>query len=239
MPPGSPGSWRSRLDIGTDQYYKASIKNCFETFRIQSAVILEINPVNPPQRKIEQVVALLKRGGTIAYPTDTIYGIGCDILNKKAIERVYQIKQRPKHKPFSFICSDLKNISQYAKVSNYAYKTIRRLLPGPYTFILQGSNQVPKMMLTKRKTAGIRVPDNPICMALINCLGNPIISTSAATRDGELFAEAWRIEAYFGKQLDLIIDGGPVPGVPSSVISLIDDEPVVLRKALGDVALFE
>lgn len=206
---------------------------------IQTNVILEINPDNPPQRKIEQVVDLLKRGGVIAYPTDTIYGIGCDILNKKAIERVYQIKQWPKHKPFSFICSDLKNISQYAKVSNYAYKTIRRLLPGPYTFILEGSHQVPKMMLTKRKTAGIRVPDNPICMALINCLGNPVLSTSAATREGDLFAEAWLVEEYFGKQLDLIIDGGPAPGVPSSVISLIDDEPVVLRKALGDVSIFE
>jgi tRNA threonylcarbamoyl adenosine modification protein (Sua5/YciO/YrdC/YwlC family) len=205
----------------------------------QKTVLLEINPINPPARKIEQVVALLRDGGVIAYPTDTIYGIGCDIMNKKAIERVYQIKQWPKNKPFSFICSDLKNISQYAKVSNYAYKTMRRLLPGPYTFILEGSNLVPKMMLTKRKTAGIRVPDNPICMALINALGNPILSTSAATPEGELFSEPWLIEAHFGKLLDLIIDGGPVPGVPSSIVSLIGDEPEILRKALGDVSSLE
>ena len=202
-------------------------------------MILEINPVNPPQRKIQQVVTLLQRGGVIAYPTDTIYGIGCDIMNKKAIERIYQIKQRPKHQPFSFICADLKSISQYAKVTNYAYKTLRRLLPGPYTFILEGSNQVPKMMLTKRKTAGIRLPDHPICMALITALGNPILSTSAASSEDALLSEAWRIEEHFGKQLDLIIDGGPVPGNPSSVISLIDDEPQVLRKGLGDVTLFE
>jgi tRNA threonylcarbamoyl adenosine modification protein (Sua5/YciO/YrdC/YwlC family) len=202
-------------------------------------VLLEINPINPPERKINQVVELLRNGGVIAYPTDTIYGIGCDIMNKKAIERVYQIKQWPKHKPFSFICSDLKNISQYAKVSNYAYKTMRRLLPGPYTFILEGSNLVPKMMLTKRKTAGIRVPNHPICMALINALGNPILSTSAATKEGELFSEPWLIEAHFGKLLDLIIDGGPVPGVPSSVVSLIGDEPEILRKALGDVSSLE
>ena len=201
-------------------------------------MLIEINAKNPQPRKIESIVELLRSGGVIAYPTDTIYGIGCDITNKKAIARVYQIKQRPKNQPFSFICSDLKNISEYAKVSNYAYKTMRRLLPGPYTFILEGSNQVPKMMLTKRKTAGIRVPDNPICMELINSLGNPIISTSAATPDGELLGEPWLIEQHYGKLLDAVIDGGPVPGVPSSVISLIGDEPVVLRAALGDVALF-
>ncbi|KJS30967.1 MAG: translation factor Sua5 [Desulfatitalea sp. BRH_c12] len=198
--------------------------------------MLEINPVNPQPRKIAQVIDVLRSGGVIAYPTDTMYGIGCDIMNKKAIERVYQIKQWPKTKPFSFICSDLKNISQYAKVSNYAYKTMRRLLPGPYTIILEGSHQVPKMMLTKRKTAGIRVPDNPICMALISALGNPILSTSASTRGGEAFAEPWLIEDHFGKLLDIVIDGGPVPGIPSSVISLIGDEPEVLREALGDVS---
>jgi len=198
-------------------------------------VLLDINPENPQPRKIEQVIELLRRGGVIAYPTDTIYGIGCDITNKKAIERVYQITQRPKNQPFSFICSDLKNISQYAKVSNYAYKTMRRLLPGPYTFILEGANQVPKMMLTKRKSAGIRVPDNPICMAIIDALGNPIISTSAATSGGEKFNEPWLIESHFGKLLDLIIDGGPVPGEPSSVVSLIGDEPEVIREGLGDI----
>ena len=199
-------------------------------------VLLEINPNNPEQRKIDSVVAKLQLGAVIAYPTDTIYGIGCDITNKKAIAKVHQIKQWPKHKPFSFICSDLKNISHYAKVSNYAYKTMRRLLPGPFTFILEGSNQVPKMMLTKRKTAGIRIPAHPICHSLINSLGNPVISTSASTPEGELFNEPWLIEEYFGKQLDLVIDGGPVPGEPSSVVSLIGDEPNVLRAGLGDVS---
>lgn len=200
------------------------------------AVLLEINPQNPQQRKIDQVVEILGNGGVIAYPTDTLYGIGCDIMNKKAIARVYQMKRWPKDKPFSFICSDLKNISQYAKVSNYAYKTMRRLLPGPYTFILEGSNMVPKMMLTKRKTAGIRVPNNAICLSLIKSLGNPIISTTAGTPDGETLNEPWLIDEYFGKQLDVIIDGGPTPGQPSSVISLIGDAPNVLREGLGDVS---
>ncbi len=202
----------------------------------KTAMLLEINPQNPQQRKIDQVVEILGHGGVIAYPTDTFYGIGCDIMNKKAIARVYQIKQWPKDKPFSFICSDLKNISQYAKVSNYAYKTMRRLLPGPYTFILEGSNLVPKMMLTKRKTAGIRVPDNPICLSLIRSMGNPIISTTAGTPDGDTLNEPWLIDEYFGKQLDVIIDGGPTPGKPSSVISLIGDTPDVLREGLGDVS---
>ncbi len=199
-------------------------------------MLLEINPQNPQQRKIDQAVEILSNGGVIAYPTDTLYGIGCDILNKRAIARVYQIKRWPKDKPFSFICSDLKNISQYAKVSNYAYKTMRRLLPGPYTFILEGSNLVPKMVLTKRKTAGIRVPNNPICLSLIQSLGNPIISTTAGTPDGEILNEPWQIDQYFGKQLDLIIDGGPVPGQPSSVVSLIGDDPEVLREGIGDVS---
>lgn len=199
-------------------------------------MLLDINPQNPQPRKINQVVELLRKGGVIAYPTDTLFGIGCDIMNKKAIAKVYQIKQRPKNKPFSFICSDLKNISQYAKVSNYAYKTMKRLLPGPYTFILDGSNQVPKMMLTKRKTAGIRVPNNAICTALVDALGNPIISTTAATPDGELFNEPWLIDDHFSKQIDLVIDGGPVIGEPSSVISLLEDEPVVLREGMGDIS---
>ncbi len=200
-------------------------------------MLLEINPQNPQLRKIEQAVRILNQGGVIAYPTDTIYGIGCDIMNKRAIERVYQIKRWPKHKPFSFLCSDLKNISHYAKVSNYAYKTMKRLLPGPYTFILEGSKQVPKMMLTKRKTAGIRVPDNAICLALVESLGNPILTTSAASPEGDMFNEPWLIEEHFGNQLDLIIDGGPVPGAPSSVISLIDDTPDILRVGSGDVKL--
>lgn len=208
-------------------------------FAKKNIMLLEINAINPQQRLIDRVVEMLHRGAVIAYPTDTIYGIGCDIMNKKAIERVYQIKQRPKNKPFSFICSDLKNISQYAKVTNYAYKTMRRLLPGPYTFILEGSNQVPKMMLTKRKTAGIRVPDNPICMALITTLGNPIISTSAAVPEGDVLNEPWLIEEHFGKQLDLVIDGGPLTGEPSSIVSLIDDRPEILRQGMGSVEIFK
>ena len=202
-------------------------------------MLIKINPHNPQERLIQKVIAVLKKDGIVAYPTDTFYGIGCDIMNKKAIERVYLIKQRDKKQPFSFICSDLKNISHYAKVSNYAYKTMKRLLPGPYTFILEGSKLVPKMMLTKRKTAGIRVPDNRICLALVEALGNPIITTSATLADGTLLHDASFIHDHFRKTIDIVIDGGPVPGQPSSVISLIGDIPEVLRKGKGDVRLFE
>jgi len=202
-------------------------------------MLININQQNPQQRLIQKVVDILKSGGIVVYPTDTFYGIGCDIMNKRAIERIYQIKQRNKSKPFSFICSGLKNISHYAKVSNYAYKTMKRLLPGPYTFILEGSKLVPKIMLTKRKTAGIRVPDNPICLALVKGLGNPVITTSATRPDGTIFHDASLVHDYFGNRIDAVVDGSIVPGQPSSVILLIDDIPEVIRKGMGDVSIFE
>ncbi len=199
-------------------------------------MIIEINPDNPQKRLIRQVVEVLKNDGIIAYPTDTYYGIGCDIMNKKAIEKIYLLKQRDKKRPFSFICSGLKNISDYAKVSNYAYKTMKRLLPGPYTFILEGSKLVPKIMLTNRKTAGIRVPDNKICLALVEEIGNPIITTSATMPDGSVFDNPSLINEYYSTRIDMVIDGGPVPGQPSSVISLINDIPEIIRAGLGDTS---
>jgi tRNA threonylcarbamoyl adenosine modification protein (Sua5/YciO/YrdC/YwlC family) len=202
-------------------------------------MLIKINSRNPQERLITQVVEILKKGGIIAYPTDTYYGIGCDIMNKKAIEKIYLLKQRNRIKPFSFICSGLKNISDYAKVSNYAYKTMKRLLPGPYTFVLEGSKLVPKIMLTKRKTAGIRVPDHPICLELVETLGNPVITTSATMPDGTNFFDPSLIHDFFHPRIDVVIDGGPVPGHPSSVISLINDMPEVIRKGRGDITVFE
>lgn len=202
-------------------------------------MLIHINPQNPQPRLISQAVSILREGGVIIYPTDTIYGIGCDIMNKKAIEKIYRIKNRDKKKPFSFICSDLKNISDYAKVSNYAYKTMKRLLPGPYTFILEGSRMVPKIMLTKRKTAGIRVPDHEICLNLVRELGHPIISTSAGMPGGEIVPDPSLLHDHFGASVDLVIDGGPVSDEPSSVVSLIDDTPEILRKGRGDVSIFK
>lgn len=201
-------------------------------------MLLPINPTNPEFRKIASVVEVLKKGGIIAYPTDTVYGIGCDIMNKRAIQKIYRLKQMDPTQPLSFICSDLQNISDYAKVTNYAYKTMKRLLPGPYTFILEASKLVPKIMLTKRRTAGIRVPEHNICMEIVKELGNPIISTSAADLDGNEFTDPSFIQDYYKNQIDLVIDGGPVSGQPSSVVSLMDDEPEILRVGAGDVSIF-
>lgn len=198
----------------------------------KKSVILSINQDNPQQRLIDRVVLILEKGGLIAYPTDTFYGIGCDLYNKKGIQLIYRLKKRPLNKPFSFVCDSLKEISQYAIVSNYAYKTMARLLPGPFTFILEGTRLVPKIMLTKRKTVGIRVPDNRICLAITRTLGRPIISTSAGYDDPQSIKEA------YNSHLDIVIDGGVLYPSPSSIVSLIDNIPEVIREGKGDISCF-
>ena len=195
-------------------------------------MILSINPQNPQQRLINRVCEVLEAGGIISYPTDTFYGIGCDLYNKKGITLIHKLKNRSMAQPFSIICDSLKEISRYAQVTNYAYKTMKRLLPGPYTFILEGTKLVPKIMLTKRKTVGIRVPDNAISLTIVHTLGRPIISTSAGLDD------PYAIENAYGRQLDLIIDGGPLFPNPSSVISLVNNVPEVIREGKGDVSSF-
>ena len=201
-------------------------------------MVLRINPQNPQKRLIDKVAGILREGGVMAYPTDTIYGFGCDIFSKKAIQRIYQIKKRNRQKPFSFICSDLKNISQYAQVTNAAYKIMKRCLPGPYTFILPGSKLVPKIMLTKRKTVGIRVPNNNISLAIVKSLDHPIISTSVGLSGGEILTDPLQIEERFGSQIDLTIDGGILANQPSSIISLLDDQVEIIREGLGDTRQF-
>lgn len=195
-------------------------------------MFITINPENPQMRLINRVSEVLDEGGLIAYPTDTFYGIGCDLLNKKGIQLIHRLKNRPLKKPFSFICDSLKEISRYAKVSNYAYKTMKKFLPGPYTFILEATKLVPKIMLTKRKTVGIRVPDNKICLGIVRTLGRPIISTSAG------FDDPYAIQEAYGPNLHLIIDGGVLYPSPSSVISLIGNVPEVIREGKGDVSSF-
>jgi len=202
-------------------------------------MLLEINPVNPQPRLIAQVVAMLKNGGVICYPTDTGYGIGCDLFNQKAIKQIIQLKRRPTQKPFSFMCSDLSDISQYAHVSNTAYRLLKKNLPGPYTFVLPGSKLVPKVMATKQKTVGIRVPIHPISRMLLEALGNPIVNTSVQLEDDDtVFSEPYEIDEHIGNRIDLVIDGGPIYPDPSSVIDLTGDFPEVLRVGKGDVTPF-
>jgi tRNA threonylcarbamoyl adenosine modification protein (Sua5/YciO/YrdC/YwlC family) len=202
-------------------------------------MLLAINPDNPQQRLIQQVVDRLKRGAVICYPTDTGYGIGCDFSCQKAVKRIIQIKNRPKGKPFSFMCSNLKNISNYAHVSNVAYRLLKKNLPGPYTFVLPGTKLVPKAMVTKQKTVGIRVPENPICQMLLETLGTPIITTSLpAEEDGPSMSDPYDIDCQYGKLVDLIVDGGAIYPDPSSLVDLTGDYPVVLREGKGDITPF-
>ncbi|MEJ2109088.1 MAG: L-threonylcarbamoyladenylate synthase [Acidobacteriota bacterium] len=196
---------------------------------------LAIHPDNPQGRHLKTAAKILEEGGLIIYPTDSIYGLGCDLLNKRAIEKIYQIKGNDKRKYLSFICSDLKNISEYAYVSNAAYKIMRHLLPGPYTFILNATREVPKVLLEKRKTVGIRVPDNKVCQALLAEFGNPIISTSACLPDQDFIGNPDNLESVFANRVDLLLDSGPGGLEPSTVIDLTRDEPVLIRQGKGKV----
>ena len=198
----------------------------------------ELHPINPELRFINKAINILKEGGVIIYPTDTVYGIGCDIFNREALDRVKQIKSNPDIKLLSFICPNLKDIAKYARVSDYAYKTMKRLLPGPYTFILPAAKNVPKKLWSKRKTVGIRIPNHPITLKIVQGLGNPIVSTSVTTRKGELLIDPLEIKSVFDFQVDLMLASGNLSGKPSSVIDLSGDEPVVVREGAGDISIF-
>ena len=198
----------------------------------------ELHPQDPQHRFIAKAVKMLKEGGVIIYPTDTVYGIGCDIFNKTALERIFQIKNDTNTKLFSFVCSDLKDIAKYARVSDYAYRMMKHLLPGPYTFILPAAKIVPKTLWTKRKTVGIRVPNNPIALQLVQDVGNPIISTSVTNRKGEIMNDPAVIKVVFDNQVDLMLSAGPGNNTPSSIIDLSEDSPEVIRQGAGDVSLF-
>jgi tRNA threonylcarbamoyl adenosine modification protein (Sua5/YciO/YrdC/YwlC family) len=201
-------------------------------------MILQINPVNPQSRHISKVVDILKRDGVIAYPTDTVYGLGCDIASRKALERVRKIKKMDNKRHLSFVFSDLKTISLYAQVTDNDYKLLRRYLPGAYTFILQATRLVPRIVLTKKQEVGIRIPDNRICQALLAELGNPILSSSVRLPDEQLLDDPREIERIYRGQIDLVIDGGVFFPQPSTVISLLDGPPMVIREGKGDVTPF-
>lgn len=202
-------------------------------------MLLSINNENPQARLIAQVVDCLREGGVIIYPTDTTYGIGCDIFNKKGVKKIFQIKQRDSRKPFSFICSDLAEISNFAKVSNFAFKIMKRYLPGPYTFVLEATRVVPDSLSTRQKTVGVRIPDNAICQAIVKQLGHPLVTTSANVSGEKTPADPYEIEQSMGRLVDMVIDGGILMDEASTVISLIDDKIEVLRQGAGDISWIE
>jgi tRNA threonylcarbamoyl adenosine modification protein (Sua5/YciO/YrdC/YwlC family) len=199
-------------------------------------MLLKINPETPQLRLVRVVADSLRQGGVIAYPTDTIYGIGCDIFNRKGVKKIYQIKQRDPRKPFSFICSDLSEVANYAQVSNAAFKIMKRYLPGPYTFVLEASRVVPDLLTTKQKTVGIRIPDNPIALQIVRELGHPLVTTSANISGEAIFSDPADIQQKLGKLLDLVVDGGSLSGDPSTVISLVNDQVEVIREGVGDIS---
>ena len=200
-------------------------------------MLIHVHPVNPQDRLIKQIAGVLRNGGVIIYPTDTIYGLGCDITQQKAVERICRIKGvDPQKANLSFICNDLSDLSQYAKqLDTSVYRTLKQYLPGPYTFILEASRQVPKILKTKKETVGIRVPDNNIARAIVQELGNPILSATLPGEYVEEYTDPELIQDKFGNQVDLVIDGGIGGMVPSTIISFVSGEAEVIRQGAGEV----
>ncbi|MFC2187031.1 L-threonylcarbamoyladenylate synthase [Fulvivirgaceae bacterium LMO-SS25] len=204
-----------------------------------SAEFIRLYEENPEDKKIDQIVEVLRNGGVIIYPTDTIYGMGCDIFNQKAVQRVAQLKGvKPEKANFSIICSDLSNISEYVRnLSTPVYKVMKKALPGPFTFILNSSSKVPKILNTKKKTIGIRVPDHKIPRLIVERLGNPIITTSIRDEDEviEYSTDPELIYEKFKNQVDIVIHGDYGKNVASTVIDCSGDEIEVIREGLGNI----
>lgn len=204
-----------------------------------AAELIKIYPENPDSRKLDQVVEVLKNGGVIIYPTDTIYGMGCDLFNRKAIDKLCRIKEiKPKSFNLSFICSDMSNISHYTKhLDTPTFKIMKRALPGPYTFILESSSKVPKILDVNKKTVGIRIPDNNIPRMIVEKLGNPIVTTSIKSDDEvvEYTTDPELIFMEYENLVDLVIDGGVGGNIPSTVIDISGSSPELIREGLGNV----
>jgi len=198
------------------------------------SVLLEINSDHPEPRKIARAVEALNAGEVVAYPTDTVYGLGCDLSNKAAVERLYQLKRMPKSQALALICVDLSGIAKYVTVDNTAYRLLKRLLPGPYTFILPATREVPKIISPKRTQVGIRVPSHAVPRAIAQALGRPLISTSAAEHGSEALQWAEQIAVSF-PQVALVLDGGPGGVIPTTVLDLTVQPPLVVREGAGAV----
>jgi tRNA threonylcarbamoyl adenosine modification protein (Sua5/YciO/YrdC/YwlC family) len=206
-------------------------------------MLIEINAHHPEPRKVRRAVEALEAGEVIAYPTDTIYALGCDLLNRKAIDRLYQIKRMPKDHPLAFICPDMSDLAKYAVIDTHAYRLLRRVLPGPYTFILRSTREVPKLMhLSDKRTVGIRVPASPPIVEVVRALGRPVVSTTAQTRgpDGEAqpIVDARDLLPVF-KGVDLVLDGGLGGLEPTTVVDLSEGVIDILREGAGPINVLE
>jgi tRNA threonylcarbamoyl adenosine modification protein (Sua5/YciO/YrdC/YwlC family) len=204
---------------------------------LKGAPIQPIDPLHPQPRHIARAVQILEAGGLVSYPTDTYYAIGCDLFQKKALERLATLKRRDDRKPFAFLCSDLGEVAKYAIVSNENYRLLRRMLPGAYTVVLEATRVVPRTALTRQRQVGVRVPDAPVALALVKALGRPLATTSAALPppDSEPLTDAADIQERLGRNLDLILDGGVILNDPSTVVDLTGPVPVILREGKGAI----
>lgn len=205
-------------------------------------MLIQLYPENPSEKKMEQVVQCLRSGGIIIYPTDTIYGLGCDITNQKAIERICKLKGiKPEKANFSFVCSDLSHLSDYTKpVDSATFRILKKALPGPFTFILNASSKVPKLLNSKRKTVGIRVPDNNIARELVRMLGNPILSTSLHDDDEiiEYSTDPELIHEKYAELVDMVIDAGYGGHTASTIVDCTGDAPEIIRQGRGNLQDF-
>jgi tRNA threonylcarbamoyl adenosine modification protein (Sua5/YciO/YrdC/YwlC family) len=198
-------------------------------------MLISIHPTNPQPRQLAIIKDCLESGGIIAYPTDTIYGLGCDIFHPEAVAKICAIKKvNPEKAQLSFICSDLSHLSNYAKsINNSLFRILKSTLPGPFTFVLPASKEVPKILQNKKKTIGLRIPDNKIALAIIETLGHPILSASFPGENIEDYTDPEIIQEHWGKQIDIVVDGGIGGIIPSTVIDCTTDEYVILRQGLG------
>jgi tRNA threonylcarbamoyl adenosine modification protein (Sua5/YciO/YrdC/YwlC family) len=195
---------------------------------------LVVSPEHPEPRKIGQAARVLDDGGVAFYPTDTVYALGCALDARRAVDRIYRLKHMDPRQPLAMLCRDVREAATYAVVSDFAYRQIRRLTPGPYTFVLPATREVPRVLLDKRRSVGIRIPASPICQALAAALGRPLLTSSAIPPGADQAClDVDEGKAAWGAQLDLTIDGGLTPGRPSTVVSLVDDEIQILRVGLG------
>lgn len=209
--------------------------NAFSLFLL---MLLQLHPENPQPRLLKQIADCLKGGGIIIYPTDTIYGIGCDIHQQKAVEKICKIKNvDPQKAQLSFICRDLSHLSDYTKsIGTPLYRILKTYLPGPYTFILPASKQVPKILKNKKDTIGLRIPDNIICNQIVEALGNPLLSASLPGEMVEEYTDPEIIFEKIGDKVDFVIDGGPGGMIPSTVIDCTTDDWQIIRQGLGEWA---
>lgn len=199
-------------------------------------MIFVVNEQNPQKRLIEKAVDVLRQGGVIVYPTDTVYAYGCDITDKHAIETIYRIKRIGRNKPLSFIFSDISEISDYARnISDKAFKIMKKAFPGPYTLIFNSTKLVPRVAITNQKTIGVRIPDNNIALELVRSLGRPIISASVNTAAGDYIVDPKDLDKIYRHEVDLVIDAGPKVSEPSTIIDLTEGYPVIIREGKGEI----